>query len=139
MARLRISLPEKFPFETELDVRVTDINYGGHLGNDALVGLLHEARLRWLDQLGQSELDFYGRGLIMLDLMVQYKQQGFRSDRLTVAIAPEMDGPRFQLYYLVKNSKDGREVARARTGIVCFDYEAQEALPVPEEFRGEMG
>ena len=50
-------------------------------------------------------------------------------------IAPELDGPRFHLHYRVANSEDGREVARARTGIVCFDYDTQEALPVPEEFQ----
>jgi hypothetical protein len=45
MPRLKLELPAGFPFRTTLTVRVTDLNYGNHLGNDALLGLLHEARV----------------------------------------------------------------------------------------------
>ena len=48
MARVKLEIPELLPFATELEVRVGDVNYGGHLGNDALLGLLHEARIRFL-------------------------------------------------------------------------------------------
>ena len=33
MGRVKLELPETFSFSTELTVRVTDLNYGGHLGN----------------------------------------------------------------------------------------------------------
>ena len=49
MARIKLDLPERFPFSTELRVRITDVNYGGHMGNDSLLGLLHEARVRFLE------------------------------------------------------------------------------------------
>ncbi len=38
MKRPRIEIPERFPHETRLRVRISDVNYGGHLGNDALHG-----------------------------------------------------------------------------------------------------
>ena len=44
MARLHIDLPEKFNFATELAVRVSDLNYGGHVGNDSMLTLMQEAR-----------------------------------------------------------------------------------------------
>ena len=48
MARVKLDLNGvEFVFRTELDVRITDINYGRHVGNDAMLGLLHEARLRY--------------------------------------------------------------------------------------------
>ena len=48
MARVKLDLPDDFTYSTQLDVRVTEINYGNHVGNDRMVSLLHEARLRYL-------------------------------------------------------------------------------------------
>ena len=31
MARISVDLPEHFPFEMEIPIRIGDINYGGHL------------------------------------------------------------------------------------------------------------
>ena len=46
MARVEIELPEQFPFATEIPIRISDINYGNHLGNDAVLSLAQEARVR---------------------------------------------------------------------------------------------
>jgi len=55
MARISLTLPETFAWSTDLTVRIQDINYGNHVGNDAFVSLLHEARIRYFNQLGYSE------------------------------------------------------------------------------------
>ena len=52
MPRLKIIFPDQVLFTAELCVRVDDINYGGHLSNDAVLRLAHEARLLWLDSFG---------------------------------------------------------------------------------------
>jgi hypothetical protein len=44
-----------------------DINYGGHLGNDAVLSLVHEARVRFLKQQGYTENNIEGAGIIMAD------------------------------------------------------------------------
>ncbi len=73
MARIKLELPENFPFDTELRVRITDVNYGGHMGNDALLGLLHEARVRFLAHHGLTELDIGGVGIIIADSVIVYQ------------------------------------------------------------------
>ena len=55
MPRVKVTLPESFLFTVELPIRITDLNYGAHLGNDALLSLLHEARVKFLAHLGQPE------------------------------------------------------------------------------------
>ncbi len=45
-------------FSATLEVRISDINYGNHLGHDSLVSLLHEARVRFLRHLGYTELNY---------------------------------------------------------------------------------
>ena len=71
MTNIRRHLPETYLFTTHLPVRVTDLNYGNHLGNDAFVACRHEARARWLHQYTWTELDMNGSGLIMVELAVR--------------------------------------------------------------------
>jgi len=139
MARIKLQLPAEFPFRTELSVRVTDLNYGGHLGNDAVLGLLHEARVRCLAALGFTELDAAGVGLLMADCVIIYKAQGFLGDRLTVAVAAgEWSRVGCDLFYRITRA-DGAELVRAKTAMVCFDYGAQSVREVPEAFRLALG
>lgn len=122
MARIKLTPPEKILFSTKIPVRITDLNYGNHLGNDALVSILHEARVQWLKSAGFSELDAGGTGLIMTDLAVEYKAEAFYGDELSVAIGvADISKMSFDLYYTITNQQD-RLVAKAKTGIVCYDY-----------------
>ena len=87
MPRIKLDLPEKFKFSTDLHVRISDINYGNHLGNDALLALIHEARLRFLKSMGYSEVNVDGVGLIMADSAIVYKSEGFHGDQLTIEVS----------------------------------------------------
>jgi acyl-CoA thioesterase FadM len=136
MARVKLDLPEKFAFETELPVRITDINYGNHLGNAELLGLLHEARIRFLRRHGMSELDVGGCGLIMADAVLVYKAQAACGDVLCIQVAVQDGGSAgCDLVYRVTKVASGVEVARAKTGLVCFDYAAGKVVRCPEKFR----
>lgn len=135
MARVEIPLPEHWLFHTELSVRVGDLNYGGHLGNDALLRLAHEARVRFLQSYGYSELDVEGRGLIMADAAVVYRAEAFQGDRLRFALAlGEISRSSFELLYHVTRTSDDREVARLKTGMVFFDYAARQICRIPPAF-----
>jgi acyl-CoA thioester hydrolase len=37
----------------------------------------------------------------------------------------------FDMLYLIVNKQTGKEVARGKTGIVCFDYEKRKVVSVP--------
>ena len=87
MSRIQVNFPEKHIFSTEIKVRITDLNYGGHLGNDSMLALLHEARVRYLKHFGYSEMDVEGTGIIMADVAIQFKTEAFYAERLTIAIA----------------------------------------------------
>src|SRR5512137_1805185 len=57
MPRVKLEEHARYPFSTELEVRVADLNYGAHLGYERLLSLAHQARVRMLDRLGATELD----------------------------------------------------------------------------------
>ena len=48
MARVRFQVQGQEVFKTTLQVRVDDVNYAGHLGNDSVLTLCQEARVRFL-------------------------------------------------------------------------------------------
>ncbi|CAA9289681.1 MAG: hypothetical protein AVDCRST_MAG95-3916 [uncultured Adhaeribacter sp.] len=138
MARVKIDLPENFVFTTNIPVRVSDINYGGHLGNDALLSILHEARLRYLQQLGYSELRFGENALIMADAAIEYKGEGFMGDVLTVQITPaDFTKYGFDLLYRVVN-QNNMPIAYAKTGMLCFNYGTRKLVTLPAEVRQQM-
>ncbi len=140
MPRLTIQLPERSRFSTEIPVRVDDINYGGHLGNDALVSLLHEARVRYLNAHGLSEGDCGGAGMVMVELAVTYLAEAFHGDTLRISMAiGDIGRTRVSFYYHVERTRDGTEIARARTGMAFFDFGSRRPRRTPEAFRAALG
>ena len=140
MPRVKVSLPTSFGFTTALPVRITDLNYGAHLGNDALLSLLHEARVQFLAHLGTAEFDPATKlGFIMADVAIEYKGEAFYGDVLTIRMAADdLNKYGFDLMYLVEN-QGGREVARAKTGMLCFDYTTRKLRALPPELATRVG
>lgn len=141
MARIRISLPVSFGFTTQIPIRITDLNYGGHVGNDTILSLIHEARVQYLHSLGLTELQFAGVGLIMSDVAIEFKGEVFYGDVLTARVAAsDFSRAGFDLIYQFTQSKDGAEtpVALAKTGMVCFDYAHRKVALLPEEAKRLM-
>ena len=139
MSRIKIEIPNKFIFRTEISIRITDINYGGHLGNDSLLSIIHEARVRFLQHLGYSESNVEGNGIIMIDAGVQYKSEGFYGDELLVEIAVnDFTEIGCDFVYRLTNKNSKKEIALAKTGIVFFDYKNKKIVPVPIKFKSKI-
>ncbi|MEN8007967.1 MAG: thioesterase family protein [Candidatus Krumholzibacteriota bacterium] len=136
MPRLKLQPLAAYPFTCELTVRTTDLNYGGHLGNDRLLTLVHEARVAFLADQGMSELDFGGVSLIMGDTAVVYQAEAFAGDSLLFEVAagePSRTG--FRIFYRISRPADGREIALVENGMACFDYHSRKIAAVPEAVR----
>lgn len=142
MARIKIELPEKFSFTALIPVRITDINYGGHVGNDAILSILHEARMQFLMHHGYTEMNLGGAGLIMRDVAVEFKSELFYGDMVCASVsAGEFSKISFELFYkLEKKMKDDKTVimAAAKTGMVCYDYGNKKITAVPEEVKKKL-
>lgn len=136
MSRVKLELPETFGFATDVRLRVSDINYGGHMDNNAILSLVHEARVRFLESHGFTELDVDGVGIIMVDAVIQYKSEAFYGQTLTFQVA--VDGLTrigCDIFYRVTDRDTGIEVARAKTGIAFLDYATRKPKRMPEKFR----
>lgn len=135
MARIEIEMIDHFVFVTELTVRMADINSANHLGHDAVVSLMNEARVQFLASLGFPIPGGEETGLIIADLAVSYKSQSFYKDRLKFEIgAGDFNKYGCNIFYRVTNIKTGDVVVLAKTGVVFFDYLKNKVTHIPEAF-----
>jgi acyl-CoA thioester hydrolase len=141
MARVKIDLPDKFDFTTTIPIRITDINYGGHGGNDTILGIIHEARMQFLGTFGYTELEFAGVGMIMADAAIEFKNELFYGDIVSAAVAVTgFTKISFDLYYKLEKESAGKimPVAYAKTAMVCYDYDRKKIVAIPDEAKQRL-
>jgi len=142
MARIKIDLPEVFPFTIQIPVRIQDVNYGGHVGNDAILSIMHESRIQFLGSIGYKELDQEaGTGLIMTDVAVAYKGEGFHGDIFEVAVAAgEFNPLGFELFYRITTNRDAQTItiAEGKTGMIFFDYNRRKVAKLPADMKASL-
>jgi acyl-CoA thioesterase FadM len=132
MPRIRIDFPEQVIFSCEVPVRISDINYGNHLGHDSLISILHEARARMLSRHGMTELDLDGQTLVLTDLAVRYLSEALFDQVLQIEIGVGELRPRScELRYRVTNLSSGKTVALAATGLAFVDRTTQRVSGIP--------
>lgn len=136
MERIKILLPPNLPFTTQLPVRVTDLNYAGHVGNDSFLSLIHEIRLQFFAHYGYDELNIEGVGTIMADVAMQYRGEVFYPDTLICHAGYGAYGRTgFEVYYQILSHKSSKEVLKAKTSHVFYDYNLHKMLSVPDAFK----
>ena len=126
----------KWPYK----VPISDINYGGHMGNDKSLALFHEARIAFLKHLGFSELNIgNGVGIIMKYAYVDYLAEVFHGDDLEVQVAHgKQEGLLFELDYKTIRIPDQKLVFTGRTGILPFNYHQRKVARIPQEFLDQI-
>lgn len=135
MARVRLTFPESVLFTHEIEVRISDLNYGNHLGHDSLVSMLHETRARFFRHFGMEEGDIEGAGILLVDLAVTYRAQVFYGQLLRIEVAAGDVGARgCDLIYRVTDATSGELVSLAKTGIVFYDYGLKKVVATPPSF-----
>ena len=141
MARIKIEVPDHFNFTTVIPVRITDLNYGGHVGNDSILSMIHEARVQFLRSKGYEELDMAGVGLIMSDVVIEFKNELFYGESIVASVAAgELSKIGFDLFYKLEKKADHGNIllANAKTGMVCYDYRQKKISALPEEAKNKL-
>ncbi len=126
-----------YRFSTEIGIRINEINYGGHLGNDSVLSLFQEARLRYLKQFEFSEMNIGDNtSLIMSQAHINFKAEAFWSDQLTVFVQiTKIEKVRFNFDYLIVLSQNKNKViVNGYTEMVGFDYLKRKVKKLPAKF-----
>lgn len=128
-------MPANIHLTTHIKVRIGDINYAGHLSNDALIGILHDARYQFYKKMGYTELNIEGLGTIMADLIVNYKNESFHGDNLQIDMAvANCTRSSFDLFYNLTIAGTQKVIAIAKTAIVIYDYKVRKIKSIPQGF-----
>lgn len=127
-------------FSADFTVRIGEINYGGHMGNDKSLMIFHDARISFLNHLGHSELDIGDNtGIIISEAFVKFKKEVFLNDNLRVFISiSDIKEVSFSMNYSILRIKDEKEVLTGYTKVVTFDYQNKKVVQIPKEFLAKI-
>jgi len=137
MARIKIELPEQLRFSTKIPIRITDLNYGGHVGNDTVLTLIHEARVQFLKSHRYEELNVESVSLIMSDVAIEFKAELFYGDVVTAFVtAANFSRVGFDLFYKLMRGES--IVALAKTGMICYNYDTKKVVRLPDQAKENL-
>jgi acyl-CoA thioester hydrolase len=135
MPRIKLEEQPRYEFRYEVVLQPRDINYGGHLGHETMVTLIHSARADLLRSLGLSETDL-GDGrtaIIMSDLAVNYQGEGFMFDVIRIeSHVGEILRTSFRIFHRVV--RGDKILAFVETGFLAFNYLERKIAHVPQAF-----
>ena len=125
-------------FRYDVTVRFSDTDMMGHVNNAAYNVFLEDARIAFFRSLTTSDGEsFFGRGLIVARVEIDYVRPVFFGDPIEVEVAVHAIGrSSFRLGYVVRQR--GAEVARAVTVIVGYDYRNSVSRPLDDLERSAL-
>jgi len=136
MPRVILEEQKAYEFSFDIQVRVSDINAAGHVGNSEMVALVHEARSQFFIAMGMSELNLGDseHGIILADLLFNFRAEAFMGDVLVIKChIGDYSEKGFRIFYRV--SRRGDIIALAETGSVVLNYKERKPSFVPKIFK----
>lgn len=126
-------------FSINYKVTISDINYGGHMGNERALLLFQQSRIDFFKSLGVSEINVGDDvGTIQKDAHVYYKSEVHMGDELVITIKNiEIKKTSLNFIYVVEK-EDRKVVLEGSTVIVAFDYEKKKVARFPQEFLNKL-
>ncbi|MEN9718508.1 MAG: hypothetical protein RIQ99_1386 [Pseudomonadota bacterium] len=123
--------PARYPFRVETSTRFADVDPNRHLNNVALAAMMEDGRVRFNFAMGFRDAIAPRRAMVA-SMGIEYLAQGYFPDPVEVQAAVESVG-RTSLVVIQLLTQQGRNVAFARSVIVCIDGDAPS--PIPDDFR----
>lgn len=135
MARIALDIPsDQLFYKTRQTVRSTDINGSGHLGNQAMISMISEARTRFMFYYGIRESS-EEVGTMVTDLATVYKSEAFVRDRLLFEMGL-MDLNKYggDIIFRITRPETETLIALAKCGFVFYNYKERHIEPMPKGF-----
>ncbi len=124
-----------FNFTTAYQVRISDINYGNHVANSAVLNFFQDARIRYLATIGDfTEFDISGCGIILPEANVQYKAEMFLADELVIGVKISKLG-RSSMTMEYQIERGDKVTACGSTALIAFNYQRRKPCRLPQLFK----
>ena len=135
MARVELELPEAFFYSTEIEVRFTDLNPAGHLGNDQMISLISDARYSFFCDMELDVTSIGGALVTVTDLVTTYRAESFAGDTLKFEVGlTDFNKYGADVIFRITKNQGETLVALAKTGFVFVDPSAGKVCTIPEAF-----
>jgi acyl-CoA thioesterase FadM len=135
MAKVILKEENSYDFRYRLKAQIHHVNYSGHVGHDAIVQMIWEARVNLLKDLGLTELDLGDgkTGIIMTDLEINFLREILPFDELLIeSKIDDVSENGFRIYHRI--TKDGKTCVLAETGFLSFNYSTHRVCTLPKQF-----
>ena len=133
-----------FAHRHEVEVRLSDTDAMGHVNNARYLTYVEIARVAYYEVVTGNALPIGAHGaeegMILAEIRMTYRSPAFYGETLTVETRVERIGrSSFGMVHRITapESRYGpaRLVATADSVLVSYDYQAEEPIPVPDEWR----
>ncbi|HKH39705.1 MAG TPA: thioesterase family protein [Rubrobacter sp.] len=120
--------------ETKIRVRYAEIDAQGHVNNATYLSYFEVGRVEWLRATGHSyrEMERQGRGLVVVEALLQYSRPAFFDDELTL-ITNLAELGKVSLRFDYEVIKDGEVLVSGHTRHACVDLATGKPVRMPEE------
>ncbi|RMG78866.1 MAG: acyl-CoA thioesterase [Bacteroidetes bacterium] len=126
---------------TYIEVRFRDLDKFGHVNNAVYLTYAEQARLLFADDILGKEVDWKSKGLIVAKVECSYLVPVLLHDKIIVETSCTKIGNKsMELEFKIIKQKDKEYVkaAEGKTILVGYDYETNQSIPIPQEWRKKI-
>jgi acyl-CoA thioester hydrolase len=132
-----------FKHKTPIQIRFKDIDKLGHVNNANHVTYFELARVEYFSALmgNGAKIDWGTESLILAKIEMEYKQPIILEDQVfAYTWVSRMGSKSFDMACSIVRIVDGVEVEAAKglAIIVCFNYETNATISIPESWKEKM-
>ncbi len=126
-----------FHYYKPIEVRFGDLDSLGHVNNARYLTYMEQARIGYFHHLGLWWPRVMPKvGLILADAQVTFRRPILLENKVKVGVRiPRLGNKSFPMEYRLEDAESGELFATGQTVQVCYDYQAQRTIPIPDEWR----
>ena len=127
----------EYPFHNQHEVIFHDLDAMGHVNNATYFIYMETVRIKYVvDKLNLSD-DNLRSSMVVAEACCTYHAPAFQHDLLTIGVGVSRFGNKsFDLLYRI--DAPDRLILTGKTTQVSYDYDQQQAIAVPEDFRARV-
>ncbi len=123
-------------FTVDLPVRISEVNYGNHLGHAALTSLIHQTKILYFREFNIDERNINGNGAIVKRLEIDYKGEAHFDDMLHVNVRVNaITRTTCILEYVVTKNEANTPVTHVFETLAFINYESRKPVRTPDEIK----